>query len=143
VRLTPRKNEYAQVVKLLESDAYDSAEALAKDIIKTVADFLDDREWYALAWRDKLGPDALSLAWGVFPSEVEARRFGEALAVGGHAQAVKLYSASEMVARSKEADDLVGRSLCKNCGHPHGAHQHERRMGQCQVDRCGCKKDTQ
>jgi hypothetical protein len=130
------------VVALLESDAYDSPEALAKDIIKTVADELDQREWYALAWRDKLGADALSLAWGVFPSESEAGTFAKSLTFGGVARPVKLYSAVEMQARIDAPEDPVGRSLCTTCGHPHGTHRHEKRLGKCQVDRCGCTTDT-
>jgi hypothetical protein len=120
------------VVALLESDGYPTAEALAKDVIKTVADLLDSREWYALAWRDKAGPGALSLAWGVFSSENECTKFATKLSIGGTGRAIKLYSADEMLDRL-DVTDAAGRLSCTTCGHPHGTHQHERRIGQCQV----------
>lgn len=142
MRLTPRANEVKAVAAVLEDASHESAEALAKAVIKTVADLLEEREFYALAWRDKAGPDALSLAWGIFPSENEAAKFLGKLDIGGMGRPIKLYSAAEMTARIDAPDDPAGRRLCSTCEHPHGTHMHEKRLGKCQVSGCGCTTDT-
>jgi hypothetical protein len=81
MKITPRANEIKAVVQLLESDEYTTAEALAKDIIKTVASMLDMREWVALTHRWHDGQRGIN--WGPFASPIEALRVAEHVGAGG------------------------------------------------------------
>lgn len=139
--LTPRKDEVRRVLEVLESPDFESGEAMAKAVIKEVHSIFEEREWAALAWRDKEDGTGLSLAWGPFASITEAKRFGTQLEVGGVAQAVTLSSVGMMEARIARTEK--GKSkFCGNCSHPVGTHLHERRIGTCMVRGCKCKKLT-
>lgn len=139
--LRPRKEEKAAVLAILESTEYGSGEEMAEAVIKEVHRLFEQREWAALAWRDKLDGSGLSLAWGPFSSETEAARFGKNLAVGGTARAIPLSSIGSML--DTEARTSKGKAkFCPNCSHPVGTHLHERQMGNCQVRGCKCKTMT-
>jgi hypothetical protein len=142
VRITPRKDEVKAVVELLESDGYDSADALAKDLIKRVADLFSEREWWAYAFR--FGPGSQVLSWGPLSSETEVKRFAERLSVEGEHLSVKLYSTAAALTRLEEsAGAVLGKdaTLCLNCGHPNGTHMHEKKIGICQLKGCGCRSN--
>jgi hypothetical protein len=141
VRLTPRRDEVKAVVELLESDGYDSADALAKDVIKRVADLFAEREWWAYAFR--FGPGSQVLSWGPLSSETEVKRFAEKMGVGGEHLAVRLFSTTAALTRAEENQTSVGKdaALCPNCGHPNGTHMHERRVGICQLNGCKCQSN--
>lgn len=139
MKLTPRKNEVAAIVELLEKDGYETAEALAKDVIKKVAELFSEREFYALAWRE--GPTGLSLCWGPLTSDNEVTKFGEKLALGGQAVSVKLGSVASMLECQASAEEGLSK-LCTTCHHPHGTHRHEGKLGQCMVRGCKCKYDS-
>lgn len=138
MRVTPRKDEVAAIAQLLESPDYDSADALARDVIKRVAELFAEREWYALAWR--LGPGSPVLSWGPLSSDSEAEKFGSKLSVGGEGISVKLHSTAAMLQRFEDSD-IAPSTLCGNCKHPHGTHRHEKRLGKCQVRGCKCTTD--
>ena len=138
MKITPRKNEVAAVVELLEKEGYESADALAKDVIKKVAELFSEREFYALAWRENAA--GLSLCWGPLTSDTEVTRFGEKLALGGQAVSVKLGSVASMLERHASAEEGLSK-LCTSCRHPHGTHRHEGKLGQCMVRGCKCKYD--
>lgn len=136
MKLTPRAPEVKAIVDLLESDGYDSAEVLAKDIIKRVGELFAEREWFALAHRDK--PGGLVLAWGPLSSDTEVQRFGKKLALGGEAISVKLYSTAAILDRVESSS--AGRAaLCTGCHHPIFVHQHEKYGGKCALRDCDCK----
>jgi hypothetical protein len=139
VRLTPRREEVKAVVELLESDGYDSADALAKDVIKRVADLFAERDMYAYAFR--FAPGSQVLAWGPLTSETEVKRFATRIGLEGEHLAVRLFSTSAALTRVEENKHTAGKDavICPKCGHPAGTHRHEKRLGQCQVARCGCK----
>lgn len=136
--LTPRKEEVARVLAILESPDFTDGTDMAKAVIREVHSIFEDREWTALAWRDKVDGSGLSLAWGPFTSETEALRFGKRLEVGGMMRAVPLSSVGAM-------DDVVAKTergkakFCPNCNHPIGPHLHEKKLGQCQIRGCKCK----
>lgn len=130
-----------RVLEVLESADFESGEDMAKAVIKTVHSLFEEREWTALAWRDKPDGSSLSLAWGPFTSETEATRFVNRLEVGGVAQVVPLYSIAMMQAHV--AQTAAGKAKnCPNCDHPVGTHLHERKQGHCMVQRCKCKSLT-
>lgn len=140
MRLTPRKEEVKAVVELLESDGYDSADALAKDVIKRVAELFAEREWYAYAFR--FGPGSQVISWGPLPSETEVKRFADRLGVEGEHLSVHLFSTAAALTRLEATSaDVVGKDaiLCPKCGHPNGTHRHEKKLGICQIPACGCK----
>ena len=115
MQLTPRKAEVTEVVALLESQEFDTAEALAKAIIKTVADQVERREWYAMAWRDKEDGTGLSLAWGPITSEAQVKVLANRMAVGGIVRPVKLHSVGDFL--DNLAEQERGQSTtCGNCG---------------------------
>lgn len=134
MRVTPRREEVKRVVALLESDDFDSADALAKEIIKEVAACFAEREWYAFAWRDR----GLSLAWGPLSSDSEVQRFAKKAALGGEGRSVKLFSTASMLDRLEAAGKKDRVTHCVTCEHPLGAHEHPTMRGCCAVRGCGC-----
>jgi hypothetical protein len=136
VKITPRKAEVQQIVSLLESDGYENAEALAKDVLKEAAAIFAGREWHAYAWRT--GPGAPVLAWGPLSSPTEVKKFAEKAALGGEHLCVKLFSTTVMLDRIASAEK--GKSKhCSLCTHPLGAHEHR---GGCAVGGCSCTEPT-
>lgn len=112
MRITPRKDETERVVALLESDEFDSADKMAKAIIKEVADILSMRDYYAIThrWGDNKG-----INWGPYGSESEAAKVAEKLQLGGKWGLVKVYSSGMLAARM---DGKLGwKGLCQSCGH--------------------------
>ena len=136
--LTPRKEEVARIVAMLESTEFEDGPAMARAIIREVHSIFEERDWSALAWRDNPDGTGLSLAWGPFTSDTEAMRFAKRLDVGGVARTVTLYSVHAMM-ETIEAATAGKEKFCPNCGHPVGTHQHERQIGNCQVRGCKCK----
>jgi hypothetical protein len=136
VKLTPRKPEIDAVVALLEADGYPSAEALAKDIIKTVADELDMRDWYALTHR--WGDGQRGINWGPFASAIEALRAAEYIGEGQFG-AVKLYSPGVLVANAKGRKNTAGYCRHEQCGHAPFLHLTAGSgRGACGLSTCGC-----
>lgn len=135
MKVSPRKAEVTEIVKLLESDGYDSADALAKDVIKRCAELFAEREWYAYAWRGM----GLSLAWGPLSSETEAKKFAQKTELEGQHAVVKLFSTGSLLSRLAEAESAEERgAFCVTCEHPLGAHEHPKMSGKCAVGGCSC-----
>jgi hypothetical protein len=140
VKLTPRGPEVEAVVRLLDSDGYASAEALAKDIIKTVADELDMRDWYALThrWQDS----QRGINWGPFASPIDALRAAEYVG-GGQFGAVKLFSPGVLVANAKGRKNTAGYCRDDQCGHAPFLHlMAGAGRGACGLSTCGCRRFT-
>lgn len=133
--ITPRKNEVAAVVKILEDESHPDATAAAKAVIKQVFALLQEREMAAFSWR--IGPGAPVITWGPFTSPNEAQKWGSALSTGGEGLVTTLYSPTALTARVLESEEpRVG--VCTTCGHPWGTHQHEKKKGVCMLDTCSC-----
>ena len=140
MKVVPRKREVDEIVKLLESSEHDSAEALAKEVIKRTAELFADREWFAYAMRLG-GPGGTVLAWGPLSSETEVRKFATKADLGLDTICVKLYSTGSMLTRIAEGEK--GKSaMCLNCHHPHGAHEHPGQGSRCALKTCPCKQDV-
>lgn len=119
MRLTPRKEEIQAVVEILESDQYDSAQAMAKALIKTVADALWMRDWYVLG--SKLRADSeFVLPYGPFASEAEAVSVFKKTAIGGYVQTRKIYSPGRLLAYVEGKKGWPG--YCGTCGCDPGWH---------------------
>lgn len=72
--LTPRKAEWEPIVDLLESEEYESAEALAKAVWKHTVDTVLERDWYLTVV--KLGDTShgpIQVAYGLAPTEASAK----------------------------------------------------------------------
>lgn len=137
MKVTPRRDEVKAVVEVLESPDYDSAEAMAKDVIKLVATLFAERDWYAFAHRDK--PGSLVLAWGPLSSDAEVKRFGKKMALGGEALSVKLYSTARSLRYADEMDTPPN-TECGGCRHPIGLHEHPKTGGACVARGCTCTR---
>jgi hypothetical protein len=114
MRLTPRKEEIKEVVATLESDQFDSADAMAKALIKQVADILWMRDWYVLG--TKFSEDSTFwLPYGPFASESEAESVFKKYGAGGkYARTVKIYSPGRLVAYTTGKQGWPG--YCAGCG---------------------------
>jgi hypothetical protein len=139
MRLTPRKPEVEAVVQLLESQDYATADALAKDIIKTVADMLDMRDWVALGHRWHGGQS--TIAWGPFSSEIEALRVAEYVGVGGRFATVKLYSPGVLIGNARGRKNTAGFCRDERCGHAPFTHSMATSArGPCLLESCTCPR---
>jgi hypothetical protein len=142
VRVTPRAAEVKAVVQVMEDTGYDTAEAMAKDIIKRVAELFAERDWHAYACR-LAGTSGLVLMWGPLSSPTEVQRFASKVGIEGEHREVKLYSTAAMLGRIEDELTVEAKDAgtCQSCGHPRGLHLHEKKVGQCQLDGCNCKAD--
>jgi hypothetical protein len=141
VKLTPRGAEVDAVVQLLENGSYATAEALAKDIIKTVADLLDLRDWFALTHRWQDGQRGVN--WGPFASPIEALRVAGYVSVGGQFGTVKLYSPAVLVGNAKGRKNTAGFCCDERCGHAPFTHSMAGpARGACLLATCACPKFT-
>lgn len=138
MRLTPRANEVKAVVELLESEDFDSADALAKAIIKRVADVFAYRDWHAWVWREN--PEAFYLSWGPFPSETEAKRTSARVGLKGQHMILPLYSTAALVDRL--AADAIPSQFCSTCNHSLIGHEHPKIQPKCAVKGCSCRRAT-
>ncbi|MEU2854170.1 hypothetical protein [Streptomyces syringium] len=137
MRLTPRREEVDAVKALLESPDFNSADQMAKAVIKEVAGILQMRDWVALVhtWSD----GSRGLNWAPFGNEVEARAFASKLAIGGTGHLVKLHSPGVMLANTEGKKGWKGYCQHPECGHApftHSAATASR--GACQIPTCPC-----
>ena len=139
MRLTPRGTEVKAIVSLLESDEFDSAEALAKAIIKRTGELLSERDMYAWVYRES--PEAYYLPFGPFTSESEAMRYAGKYVgmLKGQHMILPLYSTTALTERM--ASYQIPSAFCSACTHSHMSHEHPRKNGRCAVRGCKCRKD--
>ncbi|MCG8926619.1 hypothetical protein [Lentzea sp. CC55] len=140
MRITPRKHEVAAIVEVLEDGSHDSAEALAKAVIKRVGEVLADREFYA--WVHRFGPGELQLAWGPFTSDNEVVKFATQAKLGGESMSLRLCSTGAMTERVKKNKGVPVAS-CDQCFHLMSAHELPRYGGKCLARGCACGHDEQ
>lgn len=116
--LTPRKNEIDAVLAILESEDYDDAASMAKELIKAVYAELGKRDGYGVAIG--LRTDDLRIPHGPFATILDAKRVAkEAEARGLVAFVAPLLGAANALAEEAEATHRK----CK-CGHPSVLHGH-------------------
>ena len=140
MKLTPRGVEVKAVAELLESGDYDSPEALAKAVIKKVAELLGDREMYA--WFYRQSPEGFALGWGPFTSENNAKGFAAKyvdMLDGTHA-VFPLNSPNELT-RGVEGQTIPS-FFCTTCNHQLISHEHPKIQPKCAVRGCKCRKKT-
>ncbi|MEU3708979.1 hypothetical protein [Streptomyces catenulae] len=138
MRITPRREEIDAVKALLEDPGFDSADQMAKALIKEVGDILQMRDWVALVhtWSD--GSRGLNFA--PFGNEAEARAFASKMAFGGAGHLVKLNSPGLMLANH---DGKKWKGFCQDeqCGHAPFTHSAaSAARGACQIPTCPCDK---
>lgn len=139
MRFTPRRGEVASIVEILESDAYDGAEAMAKDIIKEVVDILSYRDTYAGTLRLRDGDHGINL--GPFYSEADIKSYLKSIATGGEFGAVKVFAPGPIKANQQGADDRSPWCLTEGCGHPAYAHLTDgSSRGKCGLSDCECSR---
>lgn len=141
MRVTPRAAEVKAVVGLLESDQFDSADALAKAVIKQVGELFAERDWYAWVYRES--PDAYYLPWGPFSSDSEAKKFAGKYVdmLAGEHMILKLYSTAALadgVTNGRKQPSM----FCAGCNHSLISHQHPKIQPRCAVRSCKCKRST-
>ncbi|MEU5433857.1 hypothetical protein AB0G73_10835 [Streptomyces sp. NPDC020719] len=124
---------------LLEDSSFESADQMAKALIKEVAEILQMRDWFALVHTWKDGHRGLN--WAPFGNEAEAKSFADKMAIGGTGRLVKLYSPGVMLANAAGKKGWKGYCQHDECGHApftHSAATSAR--GACQVPTCPCPK---
>jgi hypothetical protein len=137
MRLTPRSEEVKAVIEILESDEYDSAQAMAKALIKEVAEILSMRDWWAVAHRFA-GDETGGLNWGPYSSVTEAQKAYEKFIGAGEARAVKVYSAGHLEAM---AVGKKWKGFCEVCHHAKSLHMSEgNSRDKCGLSNCKCPK---
>lgn len=136
MKVTPRKAEVAEVVSLLESTDFDSADDLAKAIIKKVGELFSQRDWTCYAWRSS-PEDGLVLAWGPLSSDSEVERLAKKVGLAGEHRSIKLYSTGRLLDGIVKGEAGIDK-FCTTCNHPLGAHEHPGRAGKCQARGCRC-----
>lgn len=125
------------MVGIMEDATYESADSMAKDIIKAIGVEFAKREWYAYVHR--WTASGMQIAWGPLSSDAEVARLHKKAALGGDNISLKLYSAGSLLARLDESSPS---KHCTSCQHPHGAHEHPQMGGRCAVRGCQCQLDT-
>lgn len=118
MRLTPRRDEVAEVAALLD-EQHESAEACAKAVIKLCADLMQDRDLVAAVL--SYGDHALNL--GPFGNEAEAKAFVDKLAPSAEVRLVPLMAPGPLAAGMDGKKGSKGH--CKSCGFAQWAHELE------------------
>ncbi|WP_411120574.1 hypothetical protein [Streptomyces sp. x-19] len=139
MRITPRKEEVEAVKALLEDPDFDSADQMAKALIKEVGEILQMRDWVALVhtWSD----GSRGLNWAPFGNESEARAFASKLSIGGTGRLVKLYAPGVMLANVDGKKGWKGYCQHPDCGHAPFTHSAaSAARGACQIPTCPCGK---
>ncbi|MFI9229011.1 hypothetical protein [Streptomyces rimosus] len=139
MRITPRKEEIDAVKALLEDPDFDSADQMAKALIKEVGEILQMRDWVALVhtWSD----GSRGLNWAPFGNAAEAEAFAKKVSVAGTGRLVKLHSPGAMLANIDGKKGWKGYCQHPECGHAPFTHSAaSAARGACQIPTCPCDK---
>ncbi|MFC3504427.1 hypothetical protein ACFOOK_26145 [Micromonospora krabiensis] len=122
MRFTPRKEEVQPVIDILESDDFDSADDMAKALIREVVDMLWFRDWHVLV----VNRDGQAVAFGPFASEPEAKALGtkwQGTLLPGDPTRWGVVPVRGLGATAEERQG-GGYGFCttEGCGHPAYAH---------------------
>jgi hypothetical protein len=141
VKLVPRGDEVAEIVAIMERD-YPTGEAMAKDIIKQVADFLWFRTWYVLVIRKR------NAAFGPFASEAEAHEFGRKFQGIIVPSDPEDWGVAPVIGLGGTVEERQGGGFgyccTEACGHPAWAHSMVGpSRGSCVLSSCNCGRYEQ
>ncbi|WP_406192467.1 hypothetical protein OH733_05190 [Streptomyces griseus] len=127
-------------MELLEDPTFDSAEQLAKSVIKEVADMLQMRDMFALVhtWQD----GSKGLNFGPMGSVAEAEAFAKKMAFGGTGKVVPLTSSGVMLANHEGVKGgYPGYCYDPTCGHAPWTHALDgASRGACRIEECKCDR---
>lgn len=117
--IRPRRNEVKAIVELLEDEGYETAEALATEILKRTYVLFGEREWFIWAHGDR---DGQLLLYGPFAQQREAVKLATQAALGGENRVYRVFPPAPLARRLSESR-TAGR--CQ-CGHLAGLHEHDK-----------------
>lgn len=115
--MIPRRNEVTAVTDLLQSESFDSPEAMAKAIVKAVADELGKRKTFGVAAGFEERP---LLAYGPFYSEADAKRYATRLAASGLDTRVAGLLGPDAYVMDAEPTKKSNKCACGHLAHMHG-----------------------
>ncbi|MFF3006316.1 hypothetical protein ACFVTF_26315 [Kitasatospora sp. NPDC057940] len=121
----------------MESQDFDSADQMAKAILKEAGEILQMRDWFALAhtWND----GSRGLNWAPFGNESEAVAFANKIAIGGTARLIKLYAPGVTLANIDGKKGWKGYCQDAECGHAPNVHSAvAAARGACHIPTCPC-----
>ena len=135
--LTPRKTEIDAVVPIIESGSFDTPEAMAREVIKVVAQVLSERDTYGVHayYKVKGAPNFGGLAIGVFYDRRDAEKCAQDVRETGMEARIARLSGTTSI---KPPASLQG-VICE-CGHRKELHP---KADRCKVlPTCPCKGFT-
>ncbi|MGW1040005.1 hypothetical protein [Streptomyces sp. NPDC002547] len=140
MRITPRSHEIQKIIELLEDPTFDSAEAMAKAVIKEVGDMLQMRDLFVLVHTWHNGGKGLN--YGPFGSVAEGEAWAKKVAIGGHGRIVPLTASGITLANVEgRPDGWPGYCYDPQCGHPPYTHSSSgTARGKCQLTTCKCDR---
>ena len=135
--ITRSKEELARIVGLLESDQYDTAEALAYAVLKEAAEILTARHLWAVR------PKGSPVWWGPYYTLTQAEK-AWTTQVGPIAGGADGGELARIAPWREEALDTTiehARDVC-TCGHVRGWHTTEGKRAYCGPKTLGCRCAT-
>jgi hypothetical protein len=129
VPFSPRADEVKSILEILESDAYADGPSMAKAVLKEAQQLLAMRDWVALSHR--FGDGQLGINWAPFPSEGDAVKAAEKIALNGQFSVIRLNSSGALLA-NLTSSKRKGWCQTEGCGHADWMHaQDARGRGRC------------
>ena len=136
MKLTPRAPEVKAITEILTSDAYATPEAMAKAVIKEVAEILAMREtWYALVIKG----GAKAVNFGPYSSDAEVKQVAAKVAgAGGEFHIARIGGGGLLAARLEGYNKRKWVNFCATCGHAKDLHLTDgNSRARCALE-CGC-----
>jgi len=130
VAISPRRDEVNAVVALLTSDDYDTSEAMAKDVVKLVADLLSKRDTLGVALNFAGNPPGLAI--GPFYSKRDAEKTATDAREAGMEARINRLSGTGAI----RPVAVLTAAFCGTCNHRVEMHPNV----ECYVHKCDCKE---
>ena len=150
--LVPRKAEIKQVVEVLEDPGYESADAMARALLKLTYRLLQERDWWVAGWQES-NPRENGVRWnhlyGPFASHTDAYKallIGVAVGPDGVQRGifkVNGIAAAEDLLAALDSDESALDPTC-TCGHRKSNHNVPGAGPGCYAPRhvCQCRQFT-
>lgn len=151
--ITVRKDEVNAVVEILEDESYESAEKMARALLKATFSMLLARDWWIVGTP---GPRAMldreteekSLAgvpilFGPYPTDGAAMKAlkDESLGLSGTVGIFHVSSPTKQGLKFEEMDNPASKTNCATCGHNRESHDWPRpRIPGCVGKGCTCTR---